>query len=265
VPSLASALTLLGDLLFDKRDMAGALECFERLARQRPDDGRLWNNLALAQLALGRLDDAEAAARRARTLDPGSAVAWLNLGRALAARGHREGALGALAESLRLDPANADAHDLAGRMHAQDGGFTRAVKSFRSALDAGAGAMTASRLGDAAMRLGDAAAAIAAYRDAESRDRTQAAENASRALFAMHADERASPSTTRGPPRVGAALRPGPPCRPPGNSRDPTGACGSPMSRRGCTCPPRVLLCRARAPRHAQPSSMLCEAGCEDE
>jgi predicted O-linked N-acetylglucosamine transferase (SPINDLY family) len=221
-PSLASALTLLGDLLFDKRDMAGALDCFERLARQRPDDGRLWNNIALAQLALGRLDDAEAAARRARTLDPGSAVAWLNLGRALAARGHREGALGALAESLRLDPANADAHDLAGRMHAQGGGFTRAVKSFRSALAAGAGAMTASRLGDAAMRLGDAAAAIAAYRDAESRDRTQAAENASCALFAMHADERASPSDIFAAHRDWARRYvPIRPAVPHGNSRDP--------------------------------------------
>ena len=191
-PGLTPALTLLGDLLFDRRDLAGALDCFTTLARTRPDDGRLWNNIAITQLALGRFEDSEAAARRARTLEPRSAIAWLNLGRACAAREKREDALAALGECLRLDPSNADANDLAGRVQAQAGRYGRAAQSFRRALDSGGGAMTASRLGDALMQSGDAAGAIAAYRDAEARDPAHAAENGSRALFALHADDRVS-------------------------------------------------------------------------
>lgn len=193
-PALAPALTLLGELLFDKQDMAGALGCFTTLARLRPDDGRAWNNIATTQLALGHAGDAEAAARRARTLEPASGIAWLNLGRALAARGVRDEALAAVRESLRLSPRNADALDLAGRLLAQAGVYLRAAQSFRDALAAGAGAMTASRLGDALMQVGDITDAIAAFRDAESRDLAHAAENGSRVLFALHADEGASPA-----------------------------------------------------------------------
>ncbi|MGE0357060.1 MAG: tetratricopeptide repeat protein [Burkholderiales bacterium] len=191
-PALVPALTLLGDLLFDKRDPAGALDCFAALARVRPDDGRVWNNIAAAQLALGRLEDAEAAARRARALEPASALAWLNLGRALAARGRRDEGLAAVRESLRLDSGSADAHDLAGRLQAQAGAYGRAAQSFRAALAAGAGAMSASRLGDALLQRGEVREAIAAYRDAEASDALHAAGNGSRALFALHADERAS-------------------------------------------------------------------------
>ncbi len=194
-PGLPPALTLLGDLLFDRREMAGALECFEALARVRPEDGRLWNNIAATCLALGRLSEAEAAARRARTLEPRSALAWLNLGRAHAAQGHRAEALGALGESLRLAPAGAEAHDLVGRLHAQAGAWSRAAAAFRAAQAAGAGGATSGRLADALMQLGDVEAALAAYRDAEARDPAQAAQHASRALFAGHALEGVSPET----------------------------------------------------------------------
>lgn len=191
-PAFGPALSLMGDLLFDKRDLAGALDCFVASVRLRPDDGRLWNNIAITQLGLGHFEEAEAAARRARTLEPESAIAWLNLGRALAARTRRDEALGAVQESLRLDPVNSDACDLAGRLHAQAGGYVRAAQLFRRALDARMEAMTASRLGDALLQLGDAAGAISAYRDAQERDGIRAAEHASQVLFAMHADERAT-------------------------------------------------------------------------
>lgn len=221
-PGLVPALTLLGDLLFDERDMAGALGCFSALARARPDDGRIWNNLAVTQLALGRLEEAEASARRARTLEPRSATAWLNLGRALAARGQGEGALAVLGECLRLDPVNADAHDLAGRMHALAGRYARATQSLRAALAAGAGAASASRLGDVSMQLGEVKEAIVAYRDAESRDPVHAAANASRALFAMHADPGATPGDIFAAHREWAA-RYAPPraAAPHANLRDP--------------------------------------------
>lgn len=188
-PTLAPALSLLGELLLDKRDFTGALECFQALSRAQPEDAKAWNNVAASALALGRNEEAEAAARRAWSLDPRSAVACLNVGRALAARGHRDEARTLVRESLRLDPGSDRAHDLEGRLFAQVGAYTRAAGSFRAALAAGAGSATASRLGDVLMQMGEAGAAIGAYRDAESTDRASAAANGSRALFAMHFDE----------------------------------------------------------------------------
>lgn len=185
-PGHEPALTLLGDLLFDRREMKGALECFEKLSLLRPDDGRLWTHIAVSCFAVGRFDDAEAAARRARTLEPRSAHAWLILARALAVQGRRAEAFGAVKECLGLDPGLADAHDLSGRLHAEGGAWSLAANCFREALACGAGGMTASRLGDTLMQIGDVTGATAAYRDAEARDAARAAAHASRALFALH-------------------------------------------------------------------------------
>ncbi|NJD87504.1 MAG: tetratricopeptide repeat protein [Betaproteobacteria bacterium] len=187
-PGLLPARSLLGELLFDRRDFPGALECFRAVAGTRPDDARAWNNVAVAALALGRLDETETAARRAAGLDAGSASSRLVLAKALAARGRNGEALDALRDCLSLDPGDSEALDLQGRLLAQAGAYTRAAESFRAAIAAGAGAATASRLGDTLLQAGDAPGAVRAYGEAESREGTNAAANASRALFAMHFD-----------------------------------------------------------------------------
>lgn len=185
-PGLVAARSRLGELLFDRRDFAGALDCFQAIVAARADDARAWNNVAVAALALGRLELADAASRRAAALDPGNAGPRLVLAKALAARGLRDEALAAAGDCLALDPGNGDARDLQGRLLAQRGAFSQAARAFREALAAGAGAATASRLGDALLQAGDVPGAVLAYREAESRDPANAAANASRALFAMH-------------------------------------------------------------------------------
>src|SRR5512139_3654351 len=139
-PGLVPARSLLGELLFDRRDFPGSLECFRAVAGAKPDDARAWNNVAVAALALGFLDETEKAARRAGDLDPRSAGPRLVLAKALAARGRRDEALAALRECLRLDSGDIEALDLEGRLLAQAGAYTRAVQSLRAALAAGAGA-----------------------------------------------------------------------------------------------------------------------------
>lgn len=187
-PDLLPARSLLGELLFDSRDFHGSLECYRGVAQAKPEDARAWNNVAVAALALGRFDESEAAGRRAASLDSKSASSRLVLAKALAARGSNDEALAALGECLSIHPGDGEALDLQGRLLAQDGAYSRAADSFRAALVAGVGAASASRLGDTLMQSGDVPEAVVAYRNAESRDASNAAANASRALFAMHFD-----------------------------------------------------------------------------
>ncbi|MCW5590720.1 MAG: hypothetical protein KIS74_01355 [Burkholderiales bacterium] len=188
-PGLRAARFRLGELLYGKRDFAAARDCFLELVRTREDDARAWNNLAVAELALRRFAEAESSSRRAAALDARAAGPRLVLAKALAALGRPEEALAAANECLAVDAGDADAHDLRGRLLAQGGVYSRAAHEFEQARAHGAGAATASRLGDALMQAGDAPGAVRAYREAEECDAATAADNASRALFAMHFDE----------------------------------------------------------------------------
>ena len=58
---------------------ANACRCYERAVARAPDDGRARYNLAAAQVALGRLDDAEQGFTRVIEQNPHDYDAWQNL------------------------------------------------------------------------------------------------------------------------------------------------------------------------------------------
>jgi tetratricopeptide (TPR) repeat protein len=87
-------------------DHLRAVELYLLLVAQQPGNARAHNNLGTSYQALGRLELARQAYRRAVDLDPSYAAGWSNLAGVLATLGETEEARSALAESIRLDPAN---------------------------------------------------------------------------------------------------------------------------------------------------------------
>jgi tetratricopeptide (TPR) repeat protein len=59
-------------------DMAGALDCFERLTRLEPKDAESWGHRGVCLHQLGRFEEALACYQEAAELAPGDASAWLN-------------------------------------------------------------------------------------------------------------------------------------------------------------------------------------------
>src|SRR5579883_1006036 len=81
-----------------------ALKLWEKAARAGPDYPDLLGSLAQQAIALGHLEEADAAARRLARQPGWEARGWLLLGEVQHALDHPEGAAEALAQGLRLDP-----------------------------------------------------------------------------------------------------------------------------------------------------------------
>ncbi|GEM_PF-6033925 len=89
----AAALSLVGSVLDDAGDLAGAEKLYRRALAMEPDAAWLHNNLGFNLLLQARLADAAAELRHAVKLNPASATARNNLGVALARLGDRPAAL----------------------------------------------------------------------------------------------------------------------------------------------------------------------------
>jgi Flp pilus assembly protein TadD len=106
--------------------------------RQRPQNGRAWNNLGLSYYNARRFDSAVACFQRAIELLPtfslGRASAYGNLGKTRFLQGRYSEAITHLSEALRLNPYSADAHsDLANALR-QLGDREQAMVHFRTAI-----------------------------------------------------------------------------------------------------------------------------------
>ena len=66
---------------YDNRDYRASIELIERVLKSEPDHKSAYNDLGRAYLELGQLDKAEAALKKAVTLNPFSPSAYTNLGR----------------------------------------------------------------------------------------------------------------------------------------------------------------------------------------
>jgi tetratricopeptide (TPR) repeat protein len=102
-PKSAAAWQGLGNALLTLRRADEAVEAYQRSIELRPA-APAYHNLALALAEAGRLQEAEAASRRAIQLQPDDANAHLTLGNILLAQGKREEAAAQYAEALRLRP-----------------------------------------------------------------------------------------------------------------------------------------------------------------
>lgn len=78
---------------------AEAVEAWEQVAKQSPDNGAVWFNLAYCQHAAGRLEEAIELHKKAATFDEFRGIAMYNLGCAYALVGRDDDAIDALAEA----------------------------------------------------------------------------------------------------------------------------------------------------------------------
>lgn len=162
------ALSMLGNLLFQRGDLEGALIMFGRAAAFRPMAG-LYSNVGAVLKAMGRLEEAIDAYKKALKLDakfseahsqlgfiyqnlgrveeatvnfehavaiiPGSANAHLNLGSILQKKGKLEEASIAYKQAISIMPNFSKAHDNLGQILRLQGNSKAAVDHFRKAVE----------------------------------------------------------------------------------------------------------------------------------
>ena len=105
-PSYEYARIMLGNLLSEAGDHAGATAVLERLTQLNPGHADAWFNLGFLHDKADNTADAERCFRRALKLKPSLDRAWYGLGLVLIREGRLEEAVEALKENIKLQPFN---------------------------------------------------------------------------------------------------------------------------------------------------------------
>ena len=117
-----------------RNDLEGAESRFSGSLELLPDRPSTLTNRAAVRLRLGRLDEAEADARRALTVDERFADAWLNLALVALERSDTDGAASHLQALLGLDGKHHQGWMLSARVRDLQGRFGDAVGCYQQAL-----------------------------------------------------------------------------------------------------------------------------------
>jgi Flp pilus assembly protein TadD len=133
-PDNCDALNLLGIACVNTERAAEGVAMLERCTKLYPKIGGIWNNLGTGYRALGRLEEAVEAHRKAIALEPGDADTWNNLGIVLKALLRIDEALEAYGEALRLKPDFPKALNNLGAIYATVLRFDEAIAFYRKAL-----------------------------------------------------------------------------------------------------------------------------------
>jgi tetratricopeptide (TPR) repeat protein len=137
-PHHAPARHLLG-MARAQGDLAASLDHLERGAATEDASAALLDDLVELYLQLGRLADAEAAARRALPAPSSSARAWHRLALVLIAEGKLEDGRTALQKVIELEPNSVEAHNNLGIVRQRLGELEAARDAYRAALALDAG------------------------------------------------------------------------------------------------------------------------------
>jgi Flp pilus assembly protein TadD len=103
-PNDAQSLRLYGILARDSGDEQLSLSLLIRLAKLQPENAAAFDEIALAYMAAGLLDDAAEALQHSLQLKPDNLRALTNQGALLHFRGHAEQAVHVYREALSLEP-----------------------------------------------------------------------------------------------------------------------------------------------------------------
>ncbi|MBI5615822.1 MAG: tetratricopeptide repeat protein [Gammaproteobacteria bacterium] len=114
---------------------AEALTSYYRASQLRPDFAEAHSNLGVVLQDLGRIDEAVHCFRRALELAPGLVTAWNNLGSALQCRGEVREAYRCFCEALILKPDFAEAELNLGNIFKLSGDLEQAKRCFSRALE----------------------------------------------------------------------------------------------------------------------------------
>ena len=130
----AGALYNLGLVMLRQKDFANAQAQFNLLLQTHQQNPTIWNGLGVANVNLGRVDEAISNYRHALELDPNYADAFANLGAALLARGKYDEAIEMCEKALRLRPDLAETHLNLGAALLAQGKYDEAIEMCEKAL-----------------------------------------------------------------------------------------------------------------------------------
>jgi tetratricopeptide (TPR) repeat protein len=129
VAGLLSSLTI-----HRNQDYHSALTIWQDTVEKRPNNPRAHNNLGVALLRQGHVQDAIGNFERALQIKPGDANAHYNLGLALVQLGRLPEAIQQYHRALRINPDYADAHNDLGIALQQTGKIEEAIAHYEQAL-----------------------------------------------------------------------------------------------------------------------------------
>src|SRR6266550_906365 len=156
------ALAFLGE-----GDYEAALDCYDRLLRDRPEQMSVWFDRAELLVLLGRKEEALESYQRVIDVDRGNRRAWFERANLLFGLDRLPEAIDALKETLRIDPAKSGDIVLKAEQLRRDGHPNEAVVLFQTILDVNpAETRAVLGLGDALLGLGDSDTAEALFTQA---------------------------------------------------------------------------------------------------
>lgn len=109
-PDHADILHLKGIMSFQRQDLDGAVDFFERAIAADPAIGKYHGNLATVQIALQRFDDALATYEKAVQIDPDDAALKNGLGAIQREFGRTDEAMASFRAAVAIDPDLGQAH-----------------------------------------------------------------------------------------------------------------------------------------------------------
>jgi tetratricopeptide (TPR) repeat protein len=166
-PDFPDAYLNLGNTLFDKKDMEGAIHSYRKALELDPDFGKAHNSLGTVLSENGDLDGAIRCYDKAIELEHGDAIAYVNLGLALREKKDLDGAMRQVRHAIELDPNLAGAYENLGIILVDKKDLDGAVRCYRKALNLDpCNAHVHSNLGGALIQKKDVDGAIGCFETA---------------------------------------------------------------------------------------------------
>lgn len=135
LPGFAQSYTGQAKVLFEKKDYSGAMVMLEKAIQENPLWGEAYEQMAIVNLALGMLDQAEKNLRQAISVMPQQASAYRTLGMILISKDRLEEAEEVLRKAIELAPFLDDAHNLLGVVKRSKGEEEEAETLFRKEIE----------------------------------------------------------------------------------------------------------------------------------
>jgi predicted O-linked N-acetylglucosamine transferase (SPINDLY family) len=135
-PRNFDALTLLGIIAAESRDVSLAAELFSKAVGRNPRSAVAHSNLGNVLQELGRFEAAIASYDRALAVNPNYSIAHNNRGNALRALGRFEAAIASYRDAIRLGVNSADVHFNCGDACRELGQYTQALACYEQAIRA---------------------------------------------------------------------------------------------------------------------------------
>lgn len=155
----------------EEGDYDAALECYDRLLAERPEDVQLWFDRAEIHVLMGRQEDALQCYTRILDLDRRNRQAWFERANLLFGMGRLADALDSLREGLKIDPSKAGDIISKAEQLRRDRRSNDAAVLLQAVLDVDpANARAVLALGDTLLELGDVDAAEGLYTRALGKD-----------------------------------------------------------------------------------------------